>query len=77
MYKQLFSFPLLSNQNEFYYNLESLYDFLVSDDYIKLTRHHTDRNMYNELTNCYIDNLLFLREKELPITKMNNLTHLI
>ena len=33
--------------------------------------------MYNELTNCYIDNLLFLREKELPITKMNNLTHLI
>ena len=47
------------------------------DDYIKLTKHHTDRNMYNELTNCYIDNLLFLREKELPITKMNNLTHLI
>ena len=71
MYKQLFQ---LDQSNEFY-NLESLYDSI--DDYIKLTRHHTDRNMYNELTNCYIDNLLFLREKELPITKMNNLTHLI
>lgn len=69
MYKQLFSYPLLANQSEFYYNLESLYDFLVSDDYIKLTKHHTDRNMYNELTRCYIDNLLFLREKELPSFK--------
>jgi Fe-S cluster assembly protein SufD len=66
VYKSLFSYPLLENQTEFYYTLEQLYDFLVSDEYMALTEHHVDRNIYNHLIKCYLDNLYFLRDIDLP-----------
>lgn len=66
MYKNLFSFPLLESQSEFYYKLEELYDFIVSDEYVELTKNHVDRNIYHQLSKHYLDNIFFLREQGLP-----------
>lgn len=71
MYKQLFSYPFLEKQQskDVYYNLNDLFEYITSDEYISITEEHTDKNIYKELIECYKSNLLFLKDHGLPHNK--------
>ena len=68
MYKQLFAYPLLERQSskDYYYRLNDLLEYITGDEYLGYINNHPDKNIYKELTECYSENLLFLKENGLP-----------
>jgi|TARA_R110000764_G_scaffold235722_1_gene330407 Fe-S cluster assembly protein SufD len=71
VYKQLFAYPFLEQQasKDYYYNLNSLHEYITHNDYLGFIADHPDKNIYKELTECYRENLLFLKEHGLPHSK--------